>query len=145
MEISTTIKLICATVFVIVLSFAAVKYTSLVHNNAVLVSDKARLEQSIAEQAALVDRYSAAVKDYQAAQEKIAKDIAEMNVISAEARDAAKKLDNTFASHQLGELAKRKPRLIEKRINSGSDKARRDIECVTNPVCTQPHEEKYNG
>jgi hypothetical protein len=132
------IKLVSVAVIALVIGGLVWKYTNLVHDNATLKSDKVRLEQSIAAQAALVDRYASAVKDYQAAQEKIAKDIADMNKVSAAARDAAQELNQTFASHQLDQLAKRKPKLIEQRINSGSEKLRRDIECVTNPVCTKP-------
>lgn len=43
------------------------------------------------------------------------------------------KLAKTFAKHDLGQLAKQKPTLIERTINDATNKVLKDLETITNP------------
>lgn len=80
-----------------------------------LEADKAKLEISVEEQKKTI----AAMRDFTARQNEALKDLQE-NLSDAEAeRD---RLSNILVKHDLSELARRKPELIEKRINDATRK-----------------------
>lgn len=57
---------------------------------------------------------------------------------SKKARGELDKLNKVFASHDLSTLAKKKPGLIQNRVNSGSARALRLLECETGGDCGLP-------
>lgn len=57
---------------------------------------------------------------------------------SKKARGELNKLNKVFASHDLDTLARKKPGLIQNRVNSGSARALRLLECETGGDCELP-------
>ena len=89
-----------------------------------------QLTQAKANQIVLEDKISEqndSIKQYLAKQEQIS---ADMNKLEAEKQNALRevnKLRNTFAKHDLDNLALNKPGLIEKIVNKGSKKVMTDL------------------
>ena len=89
-----------------------------------------QLTQAKANQIVLEDKISEqndSIKQYLAKQEQIS---ADMNKLEAEKQNALRevnKLRNTFAKHDLDNLALNKPGLVEKIVNKGSKKVMTDL------------------
>ena len=89
-----------------------------------------QLSQSKANQVILeskITEQNDSIKQYLAKQEQIS---ADMNKLEAEKQNALRevnKLRNTFAKHDLDNLALNKPGLIEKIVNKGSKKVMTDL------------------
>jgi len=89
-----------------------------------------QLTQAKANQIVLEDKISEqneSIKQYLAKQEQIS---ADMNKLEAEKQNALRevnKLRNTFAKHDLDNLALNKPGLIEKIVNKGTKQVMNDL------------------
>lgn len=55
--------------------------------------------------------------------------------VRREARREERRLNELFSEHDLAALARGKPALVERRINDGSDRVFRMLECATDPAC----------
>ena len=104
-----------------------------------------QLTQAKANQIVLEDKISEqneSIKQYLAKQEQIS---ADMNKLEAEKQDALRevnKLRNTFAKHDLDNLALNKPGLIEKIVNKGTKQVMNDLVELTSVQKESPNEDQ---
>ena len=93
-----------------------------------------QLSQSKANQIVLEDKISEqneSIKQYLAKQEQLS---ASLGTLEAEKQDALRevsKLRNTFAKHDLDNLALNKPKLVEKIVNKGTKKVMENLVDIT--------------
>lgn len=89
------------------------------------------LEANLAKMTVAVDEQKKAIVALQAFNAKQAKDITQLQggLSAAEAESAA--LAAKLAKHNIEELARAKPKLMEKRFNSGSNKAIQELMDIT--------------
>tara|TARA_B100000212_G_C27363645_1_gene529333 strand:+ start:1370 stop:1771 length:402 start_codon:yes stop_codon:yes gene_type:complete len=99
---------------------------NLMLKNSVLEANQLVLEDKIVEQ-------NESIKTYLANQERHNKQLTEMQNSVNAAQRLVTDLRNTFAKHDLNNLALMKPKLIEKRINSASKKVFDKLVETTNP------------
>jgi cell division protein FtsB len=104
-----------------------------------------QLTQAKANQIVLEDKISEqndSIKQYLAKQEQIS---ADMNKLEAEKQNALRevnKLRNTFAKHDLDNLALNKPGLIEKIVNKGTKQVMNDLVELTSVQKESPNEDQ---
>jgi len=93
---------------------------------AVLKGNQITLENSIEQQNESIKKNLAKQKQTQE----------QVNVLTAKNQEAQRevnKLKNTFAKHDLDNLALAKPKLIENIVNKGTKKVKEDLIALTNP------------
>ena len=93
---------------------------------AILKCNQIVLETKIKEQ-------NDSIKNYLAKQENINNQIVDLEVQKNKAQREVNKLRNTFAKHDLDNLALVKPKLIEIRINKGTKRVMQELIDLTNP------------
>lgn len=114
-------------------------YSGLLATVDVLTATNAKLETSISVQGVTIDAQESALGVWQNSQANLLARVDEMLIASTEATSEARRLHEIFAQHDLSELAKAKPGLIENRINSGSDRIGSLLECASgssDPSCS---------
>ena len=95
-------------------------------NIATLKANAQILEKEIAEQ-------NARIKKQLEKQEKTQEQINSLTAKNQEAQREVNKLRNTFAKHDLDNLALAKPKLIENIVNKGTKKVKDELIALTNP------------
>lgn len=95
-------------------------------NIAVLKANEITLKTEIAEQ-------NESIKNYLENQEKNNVRIAELTKKNQESLREVNRLKNTFARHDLDNLALAKPQLIENIINKGTKKVKEELIALTDP------------
>ena len=104
-----------------------------------------QLTQAKANQIVLEDKISEqneSIKQYLAKQEQLS---ASLGTLEAEKQDALRevnKLRNTFAKHDLDNLALNKPGLIEKIVNKGTTQVMNDLVELTSVQKESPNEDQ---
>jgi len=93
---------------------------------AVLKGNQIVLETKIAEQ-------NESIKQYLSKQESVNEQIAALENAKNEAMREVNQLKNTFAKHDLDNLALMKPKLIETRVNRGTKQVMQGLIDLTNP------------
>ena len=102
-------------------------YINKLHDDiAVLKGNQLVLKQNIKEQ-------NAQIKEQIARQEKIQNQIVSIEKEKQEALREVNQLRNTFAKHDLDNLALAKPKLIENIVNKGTKKVKEELIALTNP------------
>lgn len=89
-----------------------------------------QLSQSKANQVILeskITEQNESIKQYLAKQEQLSADLGKLEAQKQEALREVNKLKNTFAKHDLDNLALNKPGLIEKIVNKGSKQVMNDL------------------
>ena len=102
----------------------------------VLKGNQIALENSIEQQNESIKQYLAKQKQNQE----------QLNILTEKNRESQRevnKLKNTFAKHDLDNLALNKPKLIEKIVNKGTKQVKEDLITLTNP--NQFDEESTNS
>ena len=111
------------------LGTASGSYMYIKHLNeqiAVLKGNQIVLETKIAEQ-------NESIKQYLSKQESVNEQIAALENAKNEAMREVNQLKNTFAKHDLDNLALMKPKLIETRVNRGTKQVMQGLIDLTNP------------
>ena len=93
---------------------------------AVLKGNQITLETKISEQ-------NESIKNYLNKQEETQAQLTELNRKNQESQREVQKLRNTFAKHDLDNLALAKPKLIENIVNKGTKKVKDELIALTNP------------
>ena len=93
---------------------------------AVLKGNQITLETKISEQ-------NESIKNYLNKQEETQAQLTELNKKNQESQREVQKLRNTFAKHDLDNLAIAKPKLIENVINKGTKKVKEELIALTDP------------
>lgn len=123
-----------ATVTVIALSYR--HYTGLVDAKAELSAQVATLREDVAREKSRADALSSAVDRWDQAAREQARALDQLTTAQREAGTYARELRDVLSKHDLGALAKRKPGLIENRINAGTADALRLLERSTEGAAT---------
>lgn len=92
----------------------------------VLKGNQIALESSIKEQ-------NDSIKQHLAKQKQTQEQVNVLTAKNQEAQREVNKLKNTFAKHDLDNLALAKPKLIEKIVNKGTKQVKQDLIDLTNP------------
>ena len=92
----------------------------------VLKANAIVLETKVAEQ-------NEAIKNHLETQKKVQQQIQTIEKQKQEALREVNQLRNTFAKHDLDNLALSKPKLIEKIVNKGTKKVKEELIALTNP------------
>jgi biopolymer transport protein ExbB/TolQ len=92
----------------------------------VLKGNQIALESSIKEQ-------NDSIKQHIAKQKQTQEQVNVLTAKNQEAQREVNKLKNTFAKHDLDNLALVKPKLIEKIVNKGTKQVKQDLIDLTNP------------
>ncbi|UFK26681.1 hypothetical protein [Roseobacter phage RDJL6] len=106
-------------------------YSSLLTERDVLKANNATLETAVGTQQTTIDAQSAAISEWDAAMAELSARIEEMERVQREATQETRRLNGIFSRHNFGALAFERPGLIEPRVNSGSDRAIRLLECAS--------------
>ena len=96
------------------------------------------LETQIAEQ-------NARIKQHLEKQQKTQEQINTLTAKNQEAQREVNKLRNTFAKHDLDNLALAKPKLIENIVNKGTKKVKDELIALTNPNQFDKKDEENNS
>lgn len=119
-------------------SFAYWHYTGLLNKVLTLESNNQELERAVEDQHATIDAQGEAIQEWEDAREELKARLERLQRVARDARQETRRLNDIFAEHDLGRLAREKPGLIERRVNSGTADALRMLECASgadNPDC----------
>ena len=103
----------------------------------VLKANAIVLETKIAEQ-------NESIKNYLETQKKVQQQIQTIEKQKQEALREVNQLRNTFAKHNLDNLALSKPKLIEKIVNKGTKKVKEELIALTDPDQFEEENEETN-
>ena len=103
---------------------------------AILKGNQIALENEVQKQNESIEKFLADQKENQVK-------LNDMALANQEAQREVNKLRNTFARHDLDNLAINKPALVEKMVNRGTARVKEDLIKITNP--NQFNEEDNNN
>lgn len=106
-------------------------YTGLLSKVETLQTNNTRLQTAVDEQTATIDAQEQAISEWQESQDELIARVEELQRIAQEANREVRRLNGIFSRHDLTELARKKPGLIERRINDGTDRIGRMLHCAT--------------
>lgn len=106
-------------------------YEGLVDAKADLTAKNAILQDDVSREKARADAYKSAIDKWDEAADKQAQALADFSKAQREASRFQRELKDVLSQHDLGALAKRKPGLVENRINTGTERAMRLLESAT--------------
>lgn len=119
----------------IVLAFACLLgylwISRLIRVNDELLTERGRMEILLQNQQSATDQALGAVEEWRGTLQRYQQNLDEYEALKPRARQEAERLDELSRNHDLEDLARARPGLVEDRINSGSDRARRMLECAT--------------
>tara|TARA_R110002073_G_scaffold101048_1_gene229753 strand:+ start:161 stop:559 length:399 start_codon:yes stop_codon:yes gene_type:complete len=93
---------------------------------AILKGNQIALENEVQKQNASIEKFLSDQKENQSK-------LNSMALANQEAQREVNKLRNTFAKHDLDNLAINKPALVEKMVNRGTARVKEDLIKITNP------------
>ena len=106
-------------------------YSGLVESNAQLTGQVATLKEDVSREKARADAFEKTIDRWDSAAKAQVKALEDLATAQREAGAYSRELKDVLSKHDLGALAKRKPGLIERRVNDGSDRALRLLEQST--------------
>jgi hypothetical protein len=107
------------------------RYEGLQEAVSALREDRVRLIGAITEQRRTTEKALEAVDEWRLALDRYQQTLEEYREVQVRASDEVRRLNDLFARHNFGELARAKPVLIEGRVNAGTERARRVLQCAT--------------
>lgn len=114
-----------------IVSFGYWHYTSLLDKVETLRSNNQTLEQGFEQQQKTISSQSDAIDEWEQSQEELRQRLERLQEVARAARKETRRLNDLFAEHDLGRLAREKPGLIERRVNDGTSDALRMLECAS--------------
>ena len=111
-------------------------YSGLVESNAQLTGQVATLKEDVSREKARADAFEKSIDRWDSAAKAQVKALEDLTTAQREAGAYSRELKDVLSKHDLGALAKRKPGLIERRVNDGSDRALRLLEQSTQVPAT---------
>lgn len=106
-------------------------YSSLVAANARQSGEITQLKADLRQEQGRVEAYKASLSQWELASQAQVLALDKFSAAQREAGAYQKVLADVLSKHDLGALAKRKPGLVESRVNAGSDRANRLLESAT--------------
>ena len=123
-----------ALIFALVVSFGAAvyyHYTGLLEDVSSLREDRAELQNSLQIQQETLETQQQVIEEWQDAVDDLYETFEETVRVANEAASETRRLNDIFSNHDLGELARERPGLIERRVNDGTNDFNRMFECAT--------------
>ena len=117
----------------LIITLAWRHYEGLVQANANLEAANAELALALEIEKDTVEVQQQAITEWQAAAVEWQKEQQRLARVAQQATAESRRLNGIFAEHDLTRLALAKPGLIERRINAGTDRAGRLLECASTP------------
>ena len=124
---------LAALAVVTIIGLAYRHYTGLINDKVVAEANVAKLEVALATEQATVAALKANVDEWKQAAERYQKAAHEAQLTAKHAKAETRRLNALFSEHDFTNLARRKPGLIERRINSSVRRAGSLLECATTP------------
>lgn len=106
-------------------------YTGLLAERDILKANNAVLETAVGTQTITIDAQTAAISEWSLALTELSSRMEEMERVQLEATQETQRLNGIFSQHDFGNLSLQRPGFIEPRVNAGSDRAIRLLECAT--------------
>ena len=106
-------------------------YTSLVEEAAQLRTNNAVLQSAIDLQATTITAQQEAIPEWEEAQARLLQTMEALREQNQLASTELRRLQDVFSRHDLNALALRRPGLIEQRIDTGTARINRMLECAT--------------
>lgn len=106
-------------------------HSGLVESNAQLTGQVATLKEDVSREKARADAFEKSIDRWDSAAKVQAKALEDLTTAQRDAGAYSRELKDVLSKHDLGALAKRKPGLIERRVNDGSDRVLRLLEQAT--------------
>jgi len=106
-------------------------YTGLLDTVATLQTNNELLTAAVDEQNNTIDAQQDAIEEWQTSQDDLLARVEELQQVAIDAGAEVRRLNGIFARHDLTELARQRPGLIENRINDGTDRIGRMLHCAT--------------
>lgn len=106
-------------------------YNGLIQEKAALAATISTLETAVQVQDATIDAQDNALQEWKRASDVIQTKLQEIADGQAGAREERERLIEVFSGHDLAKLLDTRPELILRRINDGSDRAFRLLECAS--------------
>lgn len=106
-------------------------YTKLLSERDTLRANNAVLETSVETQQQTIDAQTAAITEWDQAMAELTARMEEMEQVQRAATAETRRLNALFSEHDFRRLSFERPGLLEPRINDGSDRAIRLLECAT--------------
>lgn len=106
-------------------------YTGLLAEREILKANNMVLETAVETQQTTINAQTDAIGKWDEALKDFAERMDTLQKVQEEATGETRRLNALFSKHNLGKLATDKPGLIEPRLNAGSDRANRMLECAT--------------
>ena len=88
-----------------------------------------------------INQQNEAIKQHLAKQQQTQNQVNALTKKNQEAERQVAKLRDTFAKHDLDNLALAKPKLIETRVNKGTARVKNELVAITNPDQFEENEE----
>lgn len=110
-------------------------YTGLVEDKANLTADVASLTEEVGQLSVDKTELEGALHRNEIIRQEQEADIQELALSASSAQREARRLNDIFAEHDLTRLSLAKPGLIERRINGGTARVGRMLECASAGTC----------
>lgn len=101
------------------------------HENRTLVANQATLESAVSEQNSTIQQAVGALDEWKQDRAEFQDTLLALQTTQVEASQEARELNRLLAKHDLTELTKRKPGLLERRANRATAESLRLLECAT--------------
>ncbi len=106
-------------------------YTGLLAANVTLEKNNAVQGLALSAQDDTIKVQGDAISEWKLAQDELIKRVDEAQQIAEDAAKETRRLNDIFSKHDLAYLARKKPGLIERRLNTGTRAAQRMLECAS--------------
>lgn len=106
-------------------------YTNLVDTVTVLSENNARLGIAVELQDNTITEQGEAIGEWSTAQDTMVERVEELASVATEAANETRRLNDIFSRHDLTDLARRRPGMVEPRINRATATALRLLECAS--------------
>ncbi len=122
-------SILSVTLLVTIISYK--HYSRLLEDNSALSATVAKLETALGVEQLSVLSLTESVKEWEAAEAAARKALAEQTRIASRAREELRRLDEIFSRHDLAGMARGKPDMVERRLNDGTARIFRMLECAS--------------
>lgn len=95
------------------------------------IEREAQMEIAIQSRDSVIEKTLSSIDRWESAQNALVIKVEEMRQVSIESGTQNRRLNETFAKHNLSKIAARKPHLLENRINRGTRDAFRMLKCAS--------------
>jgi len=106
-------------------------YTSLLSSVESLAVKNSQLETKVGLQKEEILAQERAIDEWVEAQKELQERLQKLQLVAENATKESRRLNEIFSKHNLGELAKKKPGLIQSRLNAGTANLFRMFKCET--------------